>query len=127
MSPNPLPAPEPPSLRVAEWEAGRVIVLALSGALVQATAHVLEQPLVRALARRVPPLVVVDADRLSAVDAAGGDLLAHAVRYAAQAGGRLLVAGGGEHVVAHVADALAPTLDAALSELARPTRHSDPS
>ncbi|NUW39366.1 STAS domain-containing protein [Nonomuraea rhodomycinica] len=102
-----------------------MIVLTLGGALVQATAHALERPLVRALARRVPPLVVVDANRLSAVDAAGGDLLAHAVRYAAQAGGRLVVAGGGEHVEAYVADAMTPTLDEALSELARPPRRGD--
>ncbi|NUW33928.1 STAS domain-containing protein [Nonomuraea sp. SMC257] len=123
MSPNPS---QPPSLRVEEWEAGPVVVLALSGALVRATAHTLEQPLVRALARRVPPLVVVDAERLSAVDPVGGDLLAHAVRYATQAGGRLVVAGGGERVEAHVADAMSPTLDEALSELARPTRRGDP-
>ncbi|MFI6790681.1 STAS domain-containing protein [Nonomuraea sp. NPDC050383] len=97
-------------------------VLTLSGMLTSDTAGTLERPLVQALAARMPPLVVVDVCRTDEIDSAGHTLLADAERYAAAAGGRLIVAGGSGHAAGATAAAAAPTLEEALSELARPVR-----
>ncbi|MEV0151372.1 MULTISPECIES: STAS domain-containing protein [unclassified Nonomuraea] len=118
---QPLPA-DRSALRVQQWNVGPVIVLTLSGLLTSDTSGTLERPLVRALAARMPPLVVVDVARTDEIDSAGHALLADAARYAAAAGGRLIVAGGSGDAAGATAAAAMPTLEEALSELARPAR-----
>lgn len=99
---TPLPSPggtgshmhEPePSFFVEARMKGRVTVLGLMGALTGRNPRILHGFLVKALATRIPPLLLVDVRGLSAIDAGGLAILLGANDHAHASGGRLIVVG----------------------------------
>ncbi|GIH73904.1 STAS domain-containing protein [Planobispora longispora] len=74
-------------------------VLHLTGHLSGATAPMLHVLLAKALAARVPPVVIVDARGLSVIDPSGWAILDAADRHARDSGGRVIVTGGGNRLV----------------------------
>ncbi|MCK2215724.1 hypothetical protein MF672_018280 [Actinomadura sp. ATCC 31491] len=115
---TPEPARETPA-RVRPWLCGTIVVLDLAGTMAGPGATLLRQGLATALARRDPPFVVLDATRAGAFDADGLVLIASAGRHAREAGGRLLVTGWPESAGPLDGAEIRPTLEAALTELAR--------
>ncbi|MGN9843253.1 STAS domain-containing protein [Nonomuraea sp. H19] len=97
---------------------GNVVLLSLTGRLEGVACLVLQQYLVKVLVARIPPLLVVDVEGLTAADMYGRDILLSADRHAKASGGRLIVTGGG--VLPGQEDGLLelfPSVDDALAEL----------
>ncbi|NUP63186.1 MAG: hypothetical protein HOW71_13570 [Nonomuraea sp.] len=97
---------------------GDVVLLQLSGRLEGAACHVLQQYLVKVLAARMPPLLVVDLEGLVAADPYGRDILLSAGRHSRASDGRLIVIGGGVLPALEEGDLdLSPSVEDALAAL----------
>ncbi|GAA4967855.1 anti-anti-sigma factor [Nonomuraea thailandensis] len=110
--------PDDPDFDIRLDRHGDVVLLSLTGRLDAVACLILKQYVVNALVGRIPPLLVMDLTRLTAIDECGCDLLSSASQHARAADGRLLVVDGGVlpgHAVHDIE--LFTSVEAALVEL----------
>lgn len=112
----------PPVVRLDRY--GDVVLLQLTGRLEGAACHVLHQYLVKVLAARIPPLLVVDLEGLATADPYGRDILLSADRHSRASDGHMFVIGGGVLPALEDGDLdRSPSVDDALAALGARARN----
>ncbi|MGW3341717.1 STAS domain-containing protein [Nonomuraea rubra] len=87
--------PEDPDFDIRLDRHGGVVLLSLRGRLDTVACLILKQYVVNALVSRIPPLLILDLTRLTAIDGCGCDIVSSASQHARAAHGRLIVIDGG--------------------------------